>query len=99
MQSVDGVEVLDVREAAAYIGRTPETVRRWVWSGRVAASRQGNRLLIARRALDAAVSGVPLTAALSLREWAASTPRRTDRAETSALSLISQDRWSDDHGR
>lgn len=97
MQSVDGVEVLDVWEAAAYIGRTPETVRR-VWSGRVAASRQGNRLLIARRALDAAVSGVPPSRALSLREWAANTPRRTDRTETSATSLVPQDRCSDDHG-
>ncbi len=43
-------------KAADYVGRTPETVRRWVWSGRVSALWRGNRLLIARAELDAAVS-------------------------------------------
>lgn len=99
MQMVDGVDVLDVREAARYVGRTPETVRRWVWSGRVPSSRQGHRLLIARRDLDAAISGDASPGALSLRDWAAGTPRRGTRSAGSAGSLVAEDRWSDDHRR
>ena len=38
-------DFVDVRQAAALIGRHPETIRRWVWSGRIAARRRGNRLL------------------------------------------------------
>ncbi len=44
-QRTDAEDLLDVRRAAALAGRHPETVRRWVWSGRLAARRQGNRLL------------------------------------------------------
>lgn len=96
MLILDGVDVLDVREAADYVGRTPETVRRWVWSGRVSALRQGNRLLIARSELDAALSG-GATEQMSLREWARSAPRSTGTADTAA-SLVLEDR-GDDHGR
>lgn len=99
MHSLNGVEVLDVREAATYVGRTAETVRCWVWSGRVPASRRGNRLLIARRDLDAAFFGEPSPYPVSLREWAASTPRRSDGSAGSAAALVAEDRWSDDHGR
>src|SRR5438105_2391093 len=53
MMVVDGVEMLDVREAAAIVGRTPETLRRWIWAGRLAATKHGNRLLVARDDLDA----------------------------------------------
>ncbi len=67
-----GSEFLDVREAAAAVARTPETVRRWVWSGRLPAHRQGNRLLISRADLES-VSGKPRL--LSLEEWAAERER------------------------
>jgi excisionase family DNA binding protein len=40
--------MLDIRSAAALVGRHPETLRRWVWSGRLAARREGRRLLVAR---------------------------------------------------
>ena len=46
-------ELLEVRRAAALVGRHPETVRRWVWSGRLAARRSGHRLLVARDDLEA----------------------------------------------
>jgi len=66
--------MLDVRRAAALVGRHPETVRRWVWSGRLPARRQGNRLLIARADVEAvaASAGRPVT---TLAAWA-------DRART-----------------
>ncbi|MFZ5849879.1 MAG: helix-turn-helix domain-containing protein [Actinomycetota bacterium] len=43
-----GAELIDVRAAAQLAHRSPETIRRWVWSGRLAAQRQGNRLVVAR---------------------------------------------------
>ncbi len=63
--------MIDVKEAAGLVARTPETIRRWVWSGRLQAERQGRRLLVSRddvlrmggRSADGAQ---PLT----LREWA-----------------------------
>jgi excisionase family DNA binding protein len=75
MVTVDGVEMLDIREAADLVGRTPETVRRWVWSGRLSARRQGNRLLVARadvqRLVDDRGKSPPTSGAPTLAEWAA----------------------------
>lgn len=88
MMVVDGVEVLPVREAAEYAGRTAETVRRWIWSGRLSARRQGNRLLVARTDLDALLH-VPAAETLSLRDWAAQLPRGGGR---SAADLVLSDR-------
>lgn len=49
MTEGQGDELIGVREAAKLAARHPETVRRWVWSGRLPARRRGNRLLVARR--------------------------------------------------
>lgn len=95
MLTVDGVDVLDVREAAEYVGRTPETVRRWVWSGRVSAIRQGHRLLIPRRDLDSSVIARE-DARLSLRDWAATVPRADTASAASAADLVLEDRSDDD---
>ena len=46
-------EEIDVRSAARFAGRSAETIRRWVWSGRLPARKQGNRLLVQRRDLEA----------------------------------------------
>lgn len=91
MLTVDGVEVLDVREAAAYVSRTPETVRRWIWTGRVPATRQGNRLLVRRADLDA-LSGRGPAAPLTLAEWAARLPQTGSGRAGSAVDLVVEDR-------
>jgi len=57
MMSLDGVEMVDVREAARLTRRTPETIRRWVWSGRIAARKQGNRLFLPRAEVVKLVAG------------------------------------------
>lgn len=57
---------LDVKAAAAVAGRTAETIRRWVWSGRLPARRRGNRLLVARRDVEA-LAGERRT--LTLADW------------------------------
>jgi hypothetical protein len=59
---------LDIRAAALVAGRTAETIRRWVWSGRLPARRRGNRLLVARGDVEVLVGGGERS--LSLAEWA-----------------------------
>ena len=82
--------MVSVREAAAIVGRTPETIRRWVWSGRLASRKQNNRLLIARDDLDqAADRSEP---ALSLREWAKLATKRRPAGTGSAADLVLADR-------
>lgn len=61
-------EVLDVREAAALVNRHPETIRRWIWSGKLAATRSGTRLLVTRDELWAASGGTEHRPTLA--EWA-----------------------------
>ncbi|MBA3876266.1 MAG: hypothetical protein C0498_04905 [Anaerolinea sp.] len=88
-------DLLEVRHAAMLVGRHPETVRRWVWSGRLAARRSGNRLLVARSDLEALVreQGVVPT----LAEWAdrvrTARGRWRDRGSgRSAADLVIEDR-------
>jgi excisionase family DNA binding protein len=63
-------EMVDVRGAARLVGRHPETVRRWVWSGRLHARREGNRLLL-RRADVEALAASQGTRPLTLAQWGA----------------------------
>ena len=48
--------MLTVPEAARRIGRNPETVRRWIRSGRLPADRVGTQHLVREDDLDAAAS-------------------------------------------
>lgn len=69
---INGVEMVDVQEVARLARRTPETVRRWVWSGRLRAVKQGNKLFVAKADVpseEAQVSG--REPGLSLRTWSA----------------------------
>lgn len=93
--SEGGAEMIDVRRAAALVRRHPETVRRWVWSGRLGAERQGNRLLLSRQEVEAlaAREGVP---ARGVGEWAerARVAREAAGAasDSSAAGLVIEDR-------
>jgi len=99
--------LLDVRAAAALAGRSPETIRRWVWAGRLPAQRQGRKLLVSRVDLIRLTSG-PLVEIADLGQWhrraAVLAESRTDGAGGSAADLVLDDRWSrqggdDDAGR
>ncbi|MCW2783720.1 MAG: hypothetical protein JWP74_237 [Marmoricola sp.] len=70
MHVVDGVEMVDVLEAARIASRSPETIRRWVWSGRVQAVKYGTKLLIPRSAITPA-QPVEHGSGLTLAQWAA----------------------------
>ncbi len=63
-----GGDELDVNAAARLAGRTAETIRRWVWSGRLTARKRGNRLVMARRDVEALAGDRERS--LSLAEWA-----------------------------
>lgn len=41
-------DLVTVREAARECRRTPETVRRWIWGGKIPAQKLGNQLFINR---------------------------------------------------
>jgi len=44
---------LDIRAAARLTGRSAETVRRWVWAGRLRAHKRGKRLFVLRGDVEA----------------------------------------------
>jgi len=93
---VEDADLIDVRGAAALVRRHPETVRRWVWSGRLAARRQGNRLLVARGDVEAiaAREGRPLTSLAAWVERAQAARERTEAGVfgSSAADLVMEDR-------
>jgi hypothetical protein len=87
-------ELIDVGSAAALVGRHPETVRRWVWSGRLSAERRGRRLLVARGELLAMAGSDTVP---SLRDWvdrvrAARASMATTSSGRSAAELVIDDR-------
>lgn len=61
---------VDIRAAAALTGRSAETVRRWVWSGRLRARKRGKRLFVVRGDLEA-LAGTSAANHLTLSEWRA----------------------------
>ncbi|MGH7763733.1 MAG: helix-turn-helix domain-containing protein [Candidatus Dormibacteraceae bacterium] len=85
---------LTVMDAAALVKRSPETVRRWVWSGRLKARKSGKRLMVLRSDLEV-VAGPTGATSLSRREWA-KLAEKALRSETgpyrSAADLVIEDR-------
>ena len=51
MLEYDNKKFISVREAAKECGRNMETVRRWIWSGKLPAEKLGNQLFIKREDL------------------------------------------------
>jgi hypothetical protein len=91
----DRDDLIDVRHAATLVRRHPETIRRWVWSGRLAARRQGRRLLVVPSEVEAVARQD--VAASSLREWAdraraVGTSMRPGASTRSAADLVIEDR-------
>ncbi len=53
---IDQDKMLTIREAAQEAGRTAETVRRWVWAGKLPAQKLGNQLFVKKSDLDRMLS-------------------------------------------
>jgi len=51
-------ELITVREASKQSGRNMETVRRWIWSGKLPAQKLGNQLFIKRTDLRRFLNGL-----------------------------------------
>lgn len=86
--------MIDVQEAAALVSRAPETVRRWVWSGRLAAQRSGRKIVVARDDVLRMTGVKPAPSDVSLAQWAAELRQdneRSGRAST-ASDLVLADR-------
>jgi excisionase family DNA binding protein len=69
--------MLTVSESARRIGRHPETIRRWIRSGRLRARKVGIRHLIEESDLDAAIGRdemLPLPRGLRRTFWGAPMP-------------------------
>lgn len=71
----DGRE-LTVREAAQRVHRAEETIRRWIWTGKLPARKLGRSYQVHENDLDAIVASVPAPresgeSELSLGEWVA----------------------------
>jgi excisionase family DNA binding protein len=49
---MNGAQEITVREAAARVRRSTETVRRWIWSGRLPAIKHGNTYYVDVGQLD-----------------------------------------------
>ncbi|MDD5190545.1 MAG: helix-turn-helix domain-containing protein [Dehalococcoidales bacterium] len=45
-------KLITVREAATQTGKNPETIRRWIWSGKLPAQKIGNQLFIRETSLS-----------------------------------------------
>lgn len=96
MLVVDGVEMIDVREAARIAHRTPETIRRWVWSGRLDAVKVGVKLVMRREEILrlSAEAAPAATTSMSLGDWARQAARanHSGRRGVSARDMVFDDR-------
>ena len=54
-------KLISVREAAKECDRNPETIRRWIWSGKLPAEKLGNQLFIRRSILKNFCLGIMVT--------------------------------------
>lgn len=86
--------LIDVRQAAAQVGRHPETIRRWIWSGRLRSERRGHRLMVVPKDVEELAGGT--LRQLTLADWAAlARSMRAGDASTwapSAADLVLEDR-------
>jgi excisionase family DNA binding protein len=89
---------LTILDAAALVHRSAETIRRWVWAGRLKARRSGRHLLVSRRDVEALTGGG--NSSLSLQEWgqlAEQVLRRPKRGGRSSADLVLADRRQRSH--
>lgn len=88
-------EEIDVLQAAALAGRSAETIRRWVWSGRLKAHKRGKKLLIGREQLDEVMNSAGIGETLTLEKWLAELQRsgvKRGASEQSVADLVLDDR-------
>jgi excisionase family DNA binding protein len=99
------VEELTVREAAVRVGRSPETVRRWIWSGRLPATKRGNTYYVDVIHLERLVAEMNATSwhgessrpglaawLAEVDQWRATLARSGSARAATASDLVTEDR-------
>lgn len=99
MLVIDGVEMVDIREAAALARRSPETVRRWAWSGRVPSVKKGRKLFVPREAVLTAPGHAAASASTGVRPSLADWARDVTRSRAVAGHATARDLVLDDRAR
>jgi hypothetical protein len=93
----DTEDLIDVLEAARLAGRSAETIRRWIWGGRLPTQREGNRHVMRRKDV-LTLSGTTDQQTMTLAEWVKMIDSDADSvregAGESAADLILEDRRS-----
>ena len=77
---------IPVREAARRVRRSPETVRRWIWSGRLPATKRGNTYYVDVMHLEG------IAVEMGIGEFAAGHTESTSSGHLAAW-LAEVDRW------
>jgi excisionase family DNA binding protein len=92
---------LTVREAATRAKRSEETIRRWIWSGKLPAVKRGHVYYVDVVRLDALVVdvvGVEHKRSYTLGDWVAEVRGWKAGLDSPALSraadLVAEDRWA-----
>jgi hypothetical protein len=75
-----------VREAARRIHRSPETVRRWIWSGRLQAAKRGNTYYVDVMQLEGIAAEMGIT-------WPRAGTEATAESGRLAVWLEELDQW------
>jgi len=83
---VKAQDELTINDAAALVHRSPETVRRWVWSGRLKARKAGRHLLVSRQDVEGLGAAAPFQSRMTLREWGELAQRVLNRPDTGGRS-------------
>ncbi len=92
--------LMNVREAARECGRNTETIRRWIWAGKLPARKLGNQLFVKRSELQVLGLGCDETKAVDRPKFLerATELQNKIRAATGGdfdvVSLIKQSRES-----
>lgn len=73
MSTTSRGQELTVREAARRVNRAEETIRRWIWAGKLPARKLGQSYQVRESDLDAVAASVPVPREPELRlgEWVA----------------------------
>ena len=91
----DTEDLIDVLEAARLAGRSAETIRRWIWGGRLPSQREGNRHVV-RKDDVFALSSTADASNTTLADWLKMVGHETgDSSQGSAQSaadLVLKDR-------
>lgn len=82
-------DMITVPEAARIAGKNPETIRRWIRSGKLPAQKFGTQHMVDEIALDELVNGIR---AVNVPDWLAGPSPVTGWTADDIVRMVRQDR-------